>query len=75
MRFGKWESVKDNSLPDPTATILATAQEKTMPDAKSTTTKKVVEKKTPSYCQYFKKICRGHYYYKAYLRLWCQLDG
>lgn len=45
MRFGKWEPVKDSSLPDPTATILATAQEKTMLDAKSTTTKKVVEKK------------------------------
>ena len=45
VRFGKWEPVKDSSLPDPIATIPSTTQEETMPDAESTTAKKTVERK------------------------------
>ncbi|MCJ1343493.1 hypothetical protein MMC31_001687 [Peltigera leucophlebia] len=45
MRFGKWESVKDSSLPDPTATVPPTTQKEAMPDAKGTTAKKIVERK------------------------------
>lgn len=48
VRFGKWEPVKDSSLPDPTATILSTAQEEAMPDAEGITAKKTVERKKHS---------------------------
>ena len=45
IRFGEWEPVKDSSLPNSTATVLFTAQEKTMPDVEGTTAKKTVERK------------------------------